>query len=168
MWPFAITIAVVVAASPACSAVSGWADLQGGKRPAETGSGPITDGGSDDDPPADATSERAVIPGTGLVCGNTRCAKDLGCCVVGTAQSCTDDLACEDMGGVYLRCRNRADCASTGLDCCLASSAPFDSECTTACSAQSKAVLCDPAETQPCRQGTCNGKLGNLDLMYCN
>ena len=156
----------------ACSLVSGWSDLQGGRTlrapDAATGSDSSTSGG-------DAGADGPVSkPDSGLidiVCGSAHCPSGQGCCldaVNGTgAKQCTTPETCETQENEFLACTRASSCPATAPVCCYDFGGD-GSLCLAGCGV-GQYELCDTADRKPC-SGTkqCTQKLpGTTDIPVC-
>lgn len=161
--PFAAALAL--GALGGCTVVSGWSDLEGGKRPdasVDGGAGSegddadgasARDAGNGDDA---ATHDSGGSPsGTATSCNGVACPRSEGCCVPFAARggSCTTQSACSPSSGMaFLACTSSAACARAGAGtvCCLTNN--LLAVCQSTCA--SGEVLCDPSSTADCTGGT--------------
>ncbi len=86
---------------------------------------------------------------TSVMCGNSSCALPGPCCIVnGTTPACISDGGSCQQGDVALQCASNADCPSTQVCCLDATNQNTPAAvCSTTCTGQDHAVICDPNGT---------------------
>lgn len=170
----AITTALALAASPACSLVGGVSELQGGRRPGPSDAGTKTseEGGSVDTPEADASTDATVVRGDGglvdVACGSGVCDPGQGCCVQlgSNASMCLAPANCPTNGFYFLGCTRASSCPRSAPVCCVQSGSGA-SQCMAACGlAQDE--LCSPTDPKPCSGTlTCSGTAAGSTIPAC-
>jgi hypothetical protein len=156
MGALAITIAML--ACGACSLVSGWSDLQGG-RPSDDKPPTKDSGSSNEASPFDG----ATSSGGDVSCGAAKCPPPLGCCAGFDGNlACTTRESCDvNSGDRFLTCTSGATCPATAPLCCY-DFAFEGSACLAGCAAGLQ-IMCDPSKSSACPAGqTCTGKTTGL------
>jgi len=121
----ALLLALLLVAS-GCTLVSGWSDLQGGRKTG-TGTGTEDAGEEPSDAGFDVMSVLDGAFGDGIACGIVSCPGSRICCVDSNVKTCTTEARCD---GIALGCAQRSDCPAGQL-CCL--QATFRTSCSASC-----------------------------------
>ena len=162
----------------ACSLVSGWSDLQGG-RDDDGGDATVeSSSGSSGSSGASGTSGTSGTSGatddastTAYPCGATRCgpAPAIGCCVTnGAAPQCADLAQCKSAGGFWIGCDRSSACTGPAATACCWNLATNSSRCMSQC-ANADVAICHPDEGDCKAPKLCVPGAGGLsDLYQCN
>ena len=105
--------------------------------------------------------------GGGLSCGTSSCSSGQACCVdpnnAGT-YTCTGDAGTCPAGDALLNCKSAADCSSSQVCCIDANVDPAVASCTTTCTGNNRAELCDPNGTTTSNRCGDAGACGNNNI----
>ncbi len=113
--------------------------------------GSSTDGTTGDGSATDGATDGSTTDGgaSSVKCGNSSCALPGPCCIFnGTTPQCISDGGSCQQGDVALQCASNADCPSAQVCCLDATNQNTPAAvCSTTCTGQDHAVICDPNGT---------------------